>query len=112
MRRFAVTLLGWVLAAGLAAAERPKTRGKASDPGTWKPVPYQAAVPTGGVTLDAAGLFRPMMENNIAYLLDSFSVDHMLVPFRERAGQKNPPSDKPQVRMWETDLRGSCAGAS
>ena len=67
-------------------------------------------MPTGGVTLDGAGLFQSAMENNIAYLLNSFSVNHMLVPFRLRAGAKNPPDDRPQVGFWDTDLRGSSAG--
>ncbi len=99
---------------GQAADDRPAkypTRLKASDPSTWKPVAYHALTPTGGVTLDEAGLFKPVMENNIAYLLNSFSVNHMLVPFRDRAGQKNPPpDDRPQVDFWDKDLRGSNAG--
>ena len=97
---------------GVTRAQDPlATRLKASDPATWKPVPYQAEAPTGGVTLDDKGLFKPVMDNNIEYLLNSFPVDHMLVPFRERAGIKDPPSDgKPQVEFWETSLRGSCAG--
>ena len=101
----------WLLMIGtILGADLPKTRLTASDPASWNPVIYKAVSPTGGVTLDDAGLFKPVMDRNIAYLLESFSVDHMLVPFRERAGQKNPPSDKPQVPFWETDLRGSCAG--
>ncbi len=90
--------------------EIPKTRLVASDPATWRPVAYQAVVPTGGVELADDGLFRPVMENNIGYLLSSFSVNHMLVPFRDRAGEKNPPEEKPQVKFWDTDLRGSNAG--
>ena len=115
---------GWMIvaavcAAGAARAEalrydlpasEYKTRLTASDPATWRPVPCRVAVPTGGVTLDGAGLFQSAMENNIAYLLNSFSVNHMLVPFRLRAGAKNPPDDRPQVGFWDTDLRGSSAG--
>jgi len=93
-----------------AGADFPKTRLRASDPATWRPVPYRAVAPTGGVVLDPAGLFEAVMENNIAYLLDSFSVNHMLVPFRERAGRMNPPDDQPNTRFWDTDLRGSSAG--
>ena len=102
-----------LLAGGLGVAAdlpNPKTRRTASEPATWKPVAYKAFAPTGGVTLDNAGVFQSAMENNIGYLLKSFSVDHMLVPFRLRAGKKNPPDDKPQVPIWETDLRGSSAG--
>ncbi len=108
----AVILLGTVQLS-LAADDRPAkypTRLKASDPSTWRPVAYKALTPTGGVTLDDAGLFKQVMENNIGYLLSSFSVNHMLVPFRQRVGQKNPPDDKPQVQFWDTDLRGSSAG--
>lgn len=86
-----------------------KTRGIASDPRAWQPAPYRAFAPTNGVTL-TPGLFKTAMENNIQYLLDSFSVSHMLVPFRERAGQTNPPDAKPQVAFWDLDLRGSSAG--
>ncbi|HEY0967224.1 MAG TPA: beta-L-arabinofuranosidase domain-containing protein [Opitutaceae bacterium] len=109
----------WRLALGLcllpavtasAAIEFPSTRLKASDPATWKPVSFAARVPTGGVTLSAHGLFQPVLQNNIEYLLSSFSVDHMLAPFRQRAGQLNPPDDQPQVPFWDTELRGSNAG--
>jgi len=97
------------------AADSPgteyKTRLMASDPATWKPVPYQVVVPTGGVTLDDPSLFKPVMEKNIAYLLDSFSVNHMLVPFRQRAGQKDPPDDQPQLKFWDTDLRAAAQDA-
>jgi DUF1680 family protein len=34
----------------------------------------------------------------------------MLVPFRLRAGEQNPPDDRPQVAFWDTDLRGANAG--
>lgn len=47
---------------------------------------------------------------NIDYLLRSFSVDHMLLPFRERAGLRAPPGARDQVRFWDTDLKGSNAG--
>jgi hypothetical protein len=109
-----LVLAGFLSAVGsLAAAEGPQqfpSRLKASDPATWKQVPYRAVTPTGGVTLDKAGLFHRAMENNIAYLIDSFSVNHMLWPFRVRAGQKDPPDDRPQVGFWDVDLRGSSAG--
>lgn len=88
----------------------PPTRLKASDPATWRRVPFGAEVPTSGVTLSRDGLLRPAVENNIAYLLSSFSVQHMLVPFRMRAGNWNPPADRAQVAFWDTDLRGANAG--
>jgi DUF1680 family protein len=87
-----------------------KPRLTASDPAGWKPVADKATAPTGGVTLADNGVFKPVMEKNIHYLLHSFSVNHMLVPFRLRAGQEAPPDDRPQVGFWDTDLRGSNAG--
>jgi uncharacterized protein len=111
MRRFFCLVV--VLLLSLAAAnagELPKTRGVASDPATWKPVKLHATVPTDGVATDGSGLFKPVMERNIGYLLNSFSVNHMLVPFRLRAGQKDPPDDRPQVPFWDNDLRGANAG--
>jgi uncharacterized protein len=86
------------------------TRSQASDPRTWKPVKFRALAPTNGVTLDDAGVFKPVMENNIAYLLQTCQVDQMLYYFRQRAGQKPLDKDKPQFDWWERDLRGSYAG--
>src|SRR5207249_7428195 len=48
----------------------------------WKPVAYRAHAPAGGVQLEP-GLFQTAMENNVAYLLGSFSVDELLRPFRD-----------------------------
>ncbi|MBL9214228.1 MAG: glycoside hydrolase family 127 protein [Opitutaceae bacterium] len=90
--------------------EFPPTRLQASDPAQWRPVPDAAVVPTGGVELAPEGLFHPAVVNNLGYLLSSFSVDHMLVPFRQRAGQLHPPQNRPQVPFWDTELRGSNAG--
>ena len=110
-RVWSVGLACLVTSLGVSRAEVDPlaTRLKASDPATWRPVPYQAEAPTGGVTLADKGLFKPVMENNIGYLLNSYSVDHMLVPFRVRAGVKNPPSDG-KGQGWDEALRGSCAG--
>jgi hypothetical protein len=85
------------------------TRTKVSDPRTWKPVKFQAVTPTNGVTLDDTGVFKPVMENNIDYLLKTCQVDQMLYYFRERAGQKTLDKDKPPFDWWERDLRGSYA---
>jgi DUF1680 family protein len=87
-----------------------KTRLTASDPADWKPVGDKITVPSGGVTLADNGIFKPVLEKNINYLLNSFSVNHMLIPFRLRAGQEVTPDERPQVGFWDTDLRGSNAG--
>ncbi|MDR0536588.1 MAG: glycoside hydrolase family 127 protein [Tannerellaceae bacterium] len=91
-------------------AEEYKPRLVASDPSSWKPVPLSVSVPEGGVEVDPDGLFRPALERNAHYLLTSFSNDHLLYPFRIRAGVQNPPDDRPQIGFWDTDLRGSNAG--
>ena len=54
----------------------------------WRTAQFKATAPLGGVSVkDGQGVFRRAMENNITYLLSSFSVDEMLRPFRERAGK-------------------------
>jgi len=77
---------------------------------TWKPPVHKARVPRTGVTLEG-GVFQTALENNIAYLLNSYSVDDLLRQFRERVGTAQPPV-KPtgDVQFWEEDLAGSNAG--
>lgn len=77
---------------------------------SWKPPAYKARKPLSGVTLDG-GLFQTAMENNIEYLLNSYTVDELLRQFRTRAGIPNPPSlPPPKTKFWESDLAGSNAG--
>jgi DUF1680 family protein len=78
-------------------------------PSQWKPVLYRAQTPLKGVEL-APGLFRQTMDNNIGYLLGSFSVDEMLRPFRERAGKPVGPLLRHPHPFWDVDLAGSTAG--
>lgn len=80
-----------------------------TDAATWKRVTYAAQAPRSGVTLHG-GVFETTMRNNIAYLLDSFSVNDLLLQFRERAGKPVPPSSHVPDKFWETDLAGSNAG--
>ena len=100
----------------LTRTPRPQGEGVVTDnPGNvipahhWKPVPYQAHTPVTGVRLEG-GVFGAAMEDNIGYLLTSFSVDEMLHPFRDRAGKPSPPNLRPPVGFWDTDLPGSNAG--
>jgi len=86
--------------------DRPE---KVTDPATWKPIAYKAQVPVTGVTL-SGGLFETTMRNNIGYLLDSYSVDDLLLQFRERAGKPIPASNRKPDQFWESDLAGSNAG--
>ncbi len=80
-----------------------------SSPSTWRPVPYQAQAPLGGVTL-GEGLFKTAMQNNIAYLMSSFSFDELVRQFRERAGQPSPAGMRAPDGFWESTLAGSNAG--
>ena len=75
----------------------------------WKSVEYQAHAPLKRVTLDG-GLFQTAFEQNIGYLLDSFTVDELLHQFRERANKPNPPNLRKPDKFWEEDLAGSNAG--
>ncbi len=75
----------------------------------WKPVGDQIHTPLSGVTL-GDGVFKTAMQNNIAYLLNSFSVDELLRPFQERAGKPVPPNLRNPIGFWDTDLPGSNAG--
>lgn len=76
----------------------------------WRPPAPKARKPLSGVSLNG-GLFQTAMENNIEYLLNSYSVDELLRQFRERAGIPNPPGlPRPKTQFWEHDLAGSNAG--
>ena len=100
----------------LTRAPRPQGEGVVTDnPGNvipahrWKPVTDRARTPTGGVRLEG-GVFGAAMEDNIGYLLASFSTDEMLRPFRERTGRPVPPNLRKPIDFWDTDLPGSSAG--
>jgi DUF1680 family protein len=67
-------------------------------------------VPLTGVALEG-GVFQTALENNILYLLNSYSVDDLLRQFRERVGTTEPPvQPTSDVQFWEEDLAGSNAG--
>ncbi len=75
----------------------------------WHPVPFAVTIPVSSVTPQGE-LFRHAMENNINYLLSSFSVDEMLRPFRERAGKPVAAGLRNPIPFWDTTLPGSSAG--
>lgn len=80
-----------------------------TDSATWKPVMYKAQAPKTGVTLHG-GVFEVAMQNNIEYLLNSYTTDDLLRQFYERTGKiKNFKPVGTQV-FWEEDLAGSNAG--
>ena len=74
----------------------------------WKAVAYRANAPLSGV--EVTGEFKRAMEQNIGYLLGSFSVEEMLRPFRERAGKPVRAGLRPPIAFWDTELPGSSAG--
>jgi len=76
---------------------------------TWIPVPNKAETPIGGVTIND-GLFRTTMENNIGYLLNSFTFDQLVRNFRVKAGLPVKPFDKNLSIFWFKQLPGSEAG--
>lgn len=83
--------------------------GNVTRPGQWKPVAYRAQAPLKGIEL-GPGLFKTTMENNVGYLLSSFSLDEMLRPFRERAGKPVSPNLRKPSPFWDVELAGSMAG--
>jgi hypothetical protein len=70
-----------------------------SDSNSWKRVPYEAVAPTGGVSVAQDGLFKPVMERSVAYLLADWrsNVDDMLLWPRRVAKIANPPG---QIVSW------------
>jgi len=80
-----------------------------TDAASWKRVEYAAQAPQRGVTLHG-GVFEMAMRQNIRYLLDSFTLDDLLLQFRERAGKPIPTSTRKPDKFWEEDLAGSNAG--
>ena len=79
-----------------------------TDPSTWKPVKYKAQAPTTGVTLDG-GVFQHAMENNIEYLLNSYTTEELLRQFYERTGKIKGFKPVGSQVFWEEDLGGSNA---
>jgi DUF1680 family protein len=75
----------------------------------WNPVVYQAQAPIGGVQL-SDGLFKKTMENNISYLMSSFTLDELARNFYVKAGRPVLPLEKRLDTFWLVDLPGSEAG--
>lgn len=99
----------------LTLRSRPQDEVVTDNPGNiipsdqWKPVAYQAQAPLGGVHL-ADGLFKTAMQNNITYLMNTFTVDEMVRQFRARAGKPNPPGLREPDPFWDIGLAGQNAG--
>ncbi|MCL5945886.1 MAG: glycoside hydrolase family 127 protein [Planctomycetes bacterium] len=104
-----------IFVAPLTRKPRPQGEGVVTDnPGNvipshhWRPMPFLATAPLRGVEI-GDGLFKTVMENNIDYLLNSFTVPELLRYFRTRAGKPNPPGLPPDY-SWDAGLPGSNAG--
>jgi DUF1680 family protein len=76
---------------------------------TWRPPTARVTIPRSGVRLED-GLLKTAFENNIGYLLGSFTVDELLQEFRDRAGKPSPAGLRTPDRFWQSDLAGSNAG--
>ena len=95
---------------------RPQGEGVVNDnPGNiipsekWNPVAYKAQSPKGGVQL-GDGLFKKTMENNISYLLSSFTFDELVRNFLVKAGKPVKPLEDRLNNFWFVDLPGQEAG--
>jgi uncharacterized protein len=100
----------------LTRPPRPQGEGVVTDnPGNvipfdkWSPVPYKAQTPTGGVLL-GDGLFKKTMENNISYLMTSFTLDELVRNFYVKAGKQVKPLEDRLNNFWFVDLPGQEAG--
>ncbi len=82
---------------------------RVTDPLTWKPPAYKAQAPKKGVTLHG-GVLQTAMQNNIDYLLSSYSTDDLLRQFYERTGKVKGLRPTGSQIFWEEDLAGSNAG--
>lgn len=80
-----------------------------TDSATWTPPKFKAQVPRSGVTLHG-GIFQKAMENNIEYLLNSYSTADLLRQFYERTGKVKDFKPTGSQKFWEEDLAGSNAG--
>ena len=100
----------------LTRPDRPQGEGVVTDnPGNiilsekWKPVSYKAQSPKSGVEI-GDGLFRKTMENNIAYLMNSFTFDELVRNFKVKAGKPVQPLPERLNNFWFQDLPGQEAG--
>lgn len=100
----------------LTRPQRPQGEGVVTDnPGNiissdkWIPAIYKAKAPAGSVEI-GEGLFRKTMENNISYLLSSFTFDELVRNFYVKAGKPVKPLESRLNNFWFVDLPGQEAG--
>lgn len=73
------------------------------------PVPDVVTTPLKNITL-GQGLFRKVMENNVHYLMNSFTLDELVYNFRQKAGLPIPQRNERHSYFWTDQLPGSAAG--
>ena len=102
--------------ANLTRPPRPQGEGVVTDnPGNiipvekWNPVAYKAQTPVRDVMI-SDGLFRKTMENNINYLLSSFTLNELVRNFYVKAGKPVQPLEDRLNNFWFVDLPGQEAG--
>jgi len=81
--------------------------GNVTQEDTWSPVANQTKIPANGSVQLGEGIFKKTMENNIGYLLSSFTVDQMVRSFRVRADKPVQPFDEKLHKLWMVYLPGS-----
>ncbi|MBP1540272.1 MAG: glycoside hydrolase family 127 protein [Prevotella sp.] len=75
----------------------------------WKPVKNVAETPLKGVKMND-GLLKTVMENNINYLLNSFTEEQIVRNFKVKGGLPVNPFDWSLSPFWFRELPGSEAG--
>lgn len=75
----------------------------------WKPVKNAVETPLTGIRLQP-GLFKTVMDNNINYLLNSFSAEDLVRNFKLKAGLPVKPFNPAYHTFWMRNLPGSEAG--
>ena len=76
----------------------------------WKPVINKVQVPDSKSVSLKEGIFKTTVDNNIDYLMSTFTVDELTRNFRVRAGKEVEPYNEKLSRQWMYNLPGSEAG--
>jgi DUF1680 family protein len=100
----------------LTRAARPNGEGVVTDnpdnviiEAQWKPVKYKAKTPLSGVALKD-GVLSNTVDNNIDYLMSTFTFNELTRNFRVKAGKEVEPFNEDLSRQWMYNLPGSEAG--
>ncbi len=75
----------------------------------WTPVAYKAQSPKGNIKM-GEGLFKKAMENNIEYLMSSFTFDELVRNYYLKGGKPVEPLHPRLRKFWFLELPGQEAG--